>query len=113
MPVFLNAQDPDFETQFQQLLSAKREDSPEVDDTVAGIIADVRARGDAAVLELTVKFDRLDITADQLRFGTDEIDTEIAKVSDTDRAALEMAADRIRTYHERQMPTDAYWNDET
>jgi histidinol dehydrogenase len=113
MPVFLNAQDPDFETQFQQLLSAKREDSPEVDDTVAGIIADVRARGDAAVLELTVKFDRLDITADQLRFGTDEIDTEIAKVSDTDRAALEMAADRIRTYHERQMPTDAYWTDET
>jgi histidinol dehydrogenase len=113
MPVFLNAQDPDFETQFQQLLSAKREDSPEVDDTVAGIIADVRARGDAAVLELTVKFDRLDITADQLRFGTDEIDTEIAKVSDTDRAALEMAADRIRAYHERQMPTDAYWTDET
>jgi histidinol dehydrogenase len=113
MPVFLNAQDPDFETQFQQLLSAKREDSPEVDDTVAGIIADVRARGDAAVLELTVKFDRLDITADQLRFGTDEIDTEIAKVSDTDCAALEMAADRIRAYHERQMPTDAYWTDET
>jgi len=113
MPVFLNAQDPDFETQFQQLLSAKREDSPEVDDTVAGIIADVRACGDAAVLELTVKFDRLDITADQLRFGTDEIDTEIAKVSDTDRAALEMAADRIRAYHERQMPTDAYWTDET
>ena len=113
MPVFLNAQDPDFETQFQQLLSAKREDSPDVDDTVAGIIADVRARGDAAVLEVTAKFDRLDITADQLRFGADEIDTEIAKVSPDDRAALEMAADRIRAYHERQMPTDAYWTDET
>jgi histidinol dehydrogenase len=113
MPVFLNAQDPDFETQFQQLLSAKREDSPDVDDTVAGIIADVRARGDAAVLELTARFDRLDITADQLRFGADEIDTEIAKVSPDDRAALEMAADRIRAYHERQMPTAAYWTDET
>jgi len=113
MPVFLNAQDPEFETQFQQLLSAKREDSPDVDDTVAGIIADVRARGDAAVLELTAKFDRMDITADQLRFGSAEIDAEIAKVSDADRAALELAADRIRAYHERQMPSDAYWTDET
>jgi len=113
MPVFLNAQDPEFETQFQQLLSAKREDSPDVDDTVAGIIADVRARGDAAVLELTAKFDRMDITADQLRFGSAEIDAEIAKVSDADRAALELAADRICAYHERQMPSDAYWTDET
>jgi histidinol dehydrogenase len=113
MPVFLNAQDPEFETQFQQLLSSKREDSPDVDDTVAGIIADVRARGDAAVLELTAKFDRMDITADQLRFGPAEIDAEIAKVSDADRAALELAADRIRAYHERQMPSDAYWTDET
>src|SRR5210317_709141 len=113
MPVFLNAQNPEFETQFQQLLSAKREDSPDVDDTVAGIIADVRARGDAAVLELTAKFDRMDITADQLRFGPAEIDAEIAKVSDADRAALELAADRIRAYHERQMPSDAYWTDET
>lgn len=113
MPVFLNAQDPEFETQFQQLLSAKREDSPDVDDTVAGIIADVRARGDAAVLELTAKFDRMDIMADQLRFGPAEIDAEIVKVSNADRAALELAADRIRAYHERQMPSDAYWTDET
>lgn len=113
MPVFLNAQDPDFETQFQKLLSAKREDSPDVDDIVADIIADVRTRGDAAVLELTAKFDRMDITADQLRFGADEIAAEIAKVSKDDRAALQVAADRIRAYHERQMPSDAYWTDDT
>ena len=112
MPVFLNAQDPEFETQFQQLLSAKREDSPDVDDIVAGIIADVRAHGDTAVLELTAKFDRMNITADRLRFSAHEIDAEIAKVSAVDRAALEMAADRIRAYHERQMPSDAYWTDE-
>ena len=53
MPVFLNASDADFENAFQALLGAKREDSPDVDHVVAGIIADVRARGDAAVLELT------------------------------------------------------------
>ena len=51
MPVFLNATDPDFEADFTILLGAKREDSVDVDDIVAGIIADVRARGDAAVIE--------------------------------------------------------------
>ena len=111
MPVLLNAQDPHFEDQFQTLLGAKREDSPDVDHIVAGIIQDVRDRGDAAVLELTHKFDRLALTADGLRFSDQEITDEIAKVSDEDRAALELAAARIRAYHERQMPQDAYWTD--
>ena len=47
MPVFLSTTDADFEAGFAQLLGAKREESVDVDDTVAGIIADVRARGDA------------------------------------------------------------------
>ena len=111
MPVLLNAQDPQFEDQFQTLLGAKREDSPDVDHIVAGIIQDVRDRGDAAVLELTHKFDRLALTADGLRFSDQEITDEIAKVADEDRAALELAAARIRAYHERQMPQDAYWTD--
>ena len=111
MPVLLNAQDPQFEDHFQTLLGAKREDSPDVDHIVAGIIQDVRDRGDAAVLELTHKFDRLALTADGLRFSDQEITDEIAKVSDQDRAALELAAERIRAYHERQMPQDAYWTD--
>ena len=113
MPVLLNAQDPQFEDQFQTLLGAKREDSPDVDHIVAGIIQDVRDRGDAAVLELTHKFDRLALTADRLRFSDQEITDEIAKVSDEDRAALELAAARIRAYHERQMPQDAYWTDDS
>ncbi len=62
MPMFLSTSDADFETRFTALLSMKREDSPDVDDVVAGIIADVRARGDAAVIELTAKFDRLKLT---------------------------------------------------
>ena len=66
---FLNSSDAGFEAQFTQLLNAKREDSPDVDDVVAGIIADVRARGDAALLELTAKFDRMDLSADQPTAG--------------------------------------------
>ncbi len=111
MPQFLTTTDPDFEQRFRALLGAKREDSPDVDDVVAGIIADVRTRGDAAVLELTAKFDRLTLTADQLRFTQNEIDAECAKVAAEDRAALEMAADRIAAYHARQMPEDASWTD--
>ena len=61
MPQFLNADAPDFETRFVALLGAKREDSPDVDAVVADIIADVRMRGDAAVIELTAKFDRLEL----------------------------------------------------
>ena len=111
MPVFLDTTDPDFEPAFAALLSAKREDSPDVDDIVAGIIADVRARGDDAVIELTAKFDRLELTAERLAFSEAEIEAECAKVNDTDRAALETAAARIRAYHERQLPQDQSWTD--
>ncbi|WP_226621826.1 histidinol dehydrogenase [Alloyangia pacifica] len=111
MPVFLDTTDPDFELEFAQLLSAKREDSPDVDDIVAGIIADVRARGDAAVLEMTAKFDRLELDAAGLRFTAEEIDAYCAQVPEAERAALEIAAERIRAYHVRQMPEDAQWTD--
>ncbi len=111
MPVFLDTTDPDFELEFARLLSAKREDSPDVDDIVAGIIADVRARGDAAVLEMTAKFDRLELEASGLRFSAEEIDAYCAQVPAAERAALEIAAERIRAYHVRQMPEDAQWTD--
>lgn len=113
MPVFLETSDADFETRFAALLSAKREDSPDVDDTVAGIIADVRARGDAAVIDLTSRFDRLDLTPETLRFSADEIAAECARVPAAEREALELAASRIRAYHERQMPSDASWQDDS
>ncbi|WP_298839723.1 histidinol dehydrogenase [uncultured Roseobacter sp.] len=112
MPVFLNADDTGFEEAFARLLSAKREDSPDVDDTVAAIIADVRRRGDEALLELTAKFDRLTLTAETLRIGADEISAAAADVPKGERDALAQAAARIRAYHERQLPEDAEWQDE-
>jgi histidinol dehydrogenase len=111
MPVFLTAGTPDFEADFTRLLNAKREDSPDVDATVAGILDDVRRRGDAAVIELTEKFDRVRLTPDTLAFTADDIAAAIAAVSAEDRAALELAAARIRAYHQRQMPEDASWTD--
>ncbi|MEO3480206.1 histidinol dehydrogenase [Phaeobacter sp. CAU 1743] len=111
MPVFLDTSDADFEASFAALLSAKREDSPDVDATVAEIIADVRSRGDAALIDLTAKFDRLELSADKLAISEAEVTAAIAGVPAAERAALELAADRIRAYHERQMPEDAQWTD--
>ena len=113
MPVYLNTSDPEFEAQFSALLGAKREDAPDVDVAVAGIIADVRARGDAAVIEYTEKFDRLHLTPDTLRFSEAEIDALIEQVPAGEREALDLAAERIRTYHARQMPEDASWEEDT
>ncbi|WP_104019509.1 histidinol dehydrogenase [Roseovarius nitratireducens] len=111
MPITLDATAPDFETRFTALLGAKREDSADVDDTVAAIIADIRARGDAALIELTAKFDRVALSPQTLRFSSAEIDALVAEVPDAERAALDLAAERIRAYHARQMPQDESWTD--
>jgi histidinol dehydrogenase len=111
MPQFFATTDDDFEARFAGLLGMKREEAEDVDQAVAAIIADVRARGDAAVLDLTARFDRLELRADRLAFSEAEIAAECAKVSTGDRAALELAAERIRAYHARQMPQDARWVD--
>jgi histidinol dehydrogenase len=112
MPQFLDAQAADFEAAFTTLLNAKREDSPDVDIIVADVIADVRARGDEAVLELTEKFDRIKLTPDTMRVTADEVEEAASQVAPDVRAALELAATRIALYHSRQMPEDAEWTDE-
>ena len=111
MPLMLDTRDEGFEADFVALLSMKREDSPDVDAAVAAIIADVRARGDAAVIDLTARYDRVQLTPATLRFSAGEIDALCARVRPEDAAALEQAAERIRAYHARQMPADAMWTD--
>ena len=74
MPLTLSTAEPGFETAFAALLTMKREDAPDVDAAVAAIIADVRARGDVAVIELTAKLDRLELTPGTLAFSATEID---------------------------------------
>ncbi len=111
MTMFLTHDDPGFEADFAALLGMKREEAEDVDQAVAAIIADVRARGDAALIDLTARFDRMDLTPDRLAFTDAEIEAEIASVGAEDRAALELAAARIREYHARQVPQDESWTD--
>lgn len=109
MPVFLNTSDTDFDHAFQSLLGAKRESDQDVDDIVAGIISDVQTRGDAALIELTAKFDNLTLTPETLAFTSAEIDAAIKTVPTEEADALKLAANRIRDYHEKQRPEDAWW----
>jgi histidinol dehydrogenase len=111
MPLRLDSAADDFESRFVDLLASKREASQEVGDIVAGIIADVRARGDEAVAELTNKFDKAGVTPQTLRFSAEEIAEAAARVTPDVREALQTAHDRIKSHHERQMPRDDLYTD--
>ena len=111
MPIRLDINAADFETQFVAFLDGKRESSQEVGDVVATIIADVRKRGDAAVVDYTNTFDKADLTAETLRFTADEIEQGAARVTPEVRGALQFAHDRIRAHHEKQKPVDHIYQD--
>jgi histidinol dehydrogenase len=109
--VRLDAQDAGFEAAFETLLSGKREVSIDVDDSVRAIIADVRARGDVALSDYALKFDGLDYATRPLRIAADEIETAYNNADAKIRHALELAASRIRSHHERQRPHDDRYTD--
>ncbi len=111
MPVRLKAGTPNFEQQFSELLGAKRENDVDVRDTVAAILHDVRVNGDAALIRLTEKFDRLALTAQTLRVSDAEIDKAEADCDDEILAALDLAAQRIHDFHEKQLPQDIAYTD--
>ena len=111
MPLRLDSAQSDFEQRFSDLLGAKRESSKDVNDTVASIISDVRARGDVAVAELTNRFDRANVTPSTLAFSAEEIAEAAAQVPDHVRAALQTAHDRIKAHHEKQKPQDHVYTD--
>ncbi|HET6239612.1 MAG TPA: histidinol dehydrogenase [Acetobacteraceae bacterium] len=98
--------DPGFPAAFDALLHQTRETVEQVDRPVAAIIADVRARGDAALIEYTTRFDNLTLTPETLRITTQEIDTAVAAVPADQLAALDLAATRIEAFHRAQLPAD-------
>ncbi|MCX7281100.1 MAG: histidinol dehydrogenase [Alphaproteobacteria bacterium] len=108
----LNASDATFPQQFQDLLFTKREEEEDVAAVVRGIVADVRKRGDTALVELTNKFDRANVTVETLKISAAEIEACLSKVSKEQLAAIETAASRIESYHRRQIPQDERFTDD-
>ncbi|HMN38641.1 MAG TPA: histidinol dehydrogenase [Hyphomicrobium sp.] len=111
MPMHLKTAAADFEAEFRALLAQKREVSADVDQAVRAIIDDVRARGDAAVIDLSRKFDAVDLAAAGIRIGVAEVEAAIARCAPETIDALELARDRIREHHIRQLPQDDRYRD--
>ncbi len=104
MPLRLNTTDNNFDAAFFEFLGANREAAENVDAAVADILSAVRTRGDDAVLEYTERFDRMVLDTDAMRFTAEEI-REAKKSCDTvTLGALNLAADRIRAFHAKQLP---------
>src|ERR687894_296002 len=102
----LNSGDANFEARFAALVAAKRENAPDVDAAVRAIIADVRARGDQALIEYTLRFDGHQPTPATLRVAADEIEAAYEGAPHNVVDALKLARDRIEAYHRRQLPTN-------
>ncbi len=112
MTRILDRTDADFDAAFERLLGDKREQSADVNDAVAAIIGDVRKRGDEAVRDYTLRFDRFELPAGGARM-TQETIARYASQCDPDvEQALQSAAARIRSYHERQLPASERYTDE-
>jgi histidinol dehydrogenase len=111
MPIRLDSKASDFGSRFSAFLTVKREAAPDVEQAVRAILADVQARGDKALFELTLKFDRLDLAAVGMRVSAAEIDAAEAASDPEALHALKLARDRIEAYHRRQKPADDRFTD--
>ena len=111
MPLRLDSQSADFPTRFRAFLGVKREATQDVEQAVRAIIADVRARGDRALTELTAKYDGVDLAKAGLRVTAAEIDAADKSCDAEALAALKLARDRIEAFHQRQQPRDTRFTD--
>ena len=107
-----DASAPDFDARFDALLKERRGGGDSVDAAAGAVIEQVRAGGVQALLDLTRKFDKIDLTEADLRVTAEEVEAGAAACSQEVRDAIAFAAKRIRAYHERQRPADAAWIDE-
>ena len=112
MPIRLDASIEGFEARFVELLSMKREVSHDVDQTVRAIIEDVRERGDEALIELSQKFDQIDLIERGIKVSSSEIDEAVQKADPKVVEALEFAAKRIKDHHSRHKPVSEYYTDD-
>ena len=111
MAIRLDTRSDDFAQKFRAFLDTKREASADVESAVRDIIADVAARGDRALKDFTLKFDRLDLDKAGIKVTPREIEAARKSCSRAALNALQLARDRIETFHRRQRPQDDRFTD--
>ena len=112
MPLRLDTRQSDFEARFVELLSMKREVSLDVEQTVRGIVDEVRARGDEALVELSQKFDQIDLVELGIKVRPEEIDKAVSDTEPKIIEALKFAAKRIEDHHKRHKPLSERYTDD-
>jgi histidinol dehydrogenase len=111
MPIRIDTASADFTQRFNAFLTMKREVAADIEAATRAIVDDVAGRGDAALLEATRKFDRLDLKASALRVTPAEVDAAVAACDAETVEALTFARDRIELFHKRQLPKDDRFTD--
>ena len=104
--------DPGFDAALKKIVDRGEQAPAGVEETVRDIIAAVREKGDAALFEYTGKFDRLELSAQTIQVSADELEQALATIEPTAREALELAAERIAAYHEKQLSETSISKDE-
>jgi len=111
MPIRLDSRAADFAASFRTFLGTKRETMADVEAAVRSIIADVALRGDEALIELSRRFDGVDLDQAGLKVRADEVEVAYAACDRKALDALMLARDRIEAYHRRQLPRDDRFTD--
>jgi histidinol dehydrogenase len=111
MPIRLDSRSADFTGRFSAFLAMKREVSADIEAATRAIVDDVAARGDAALIEATQKFDRLELDAGGLCITAAEVDAAVKACDAETLDALKLARDRIEIFHQRQLPKDDRFTD--
>jgi histidinol dehydrogenase len=111
MPIRIDTASADFASRFNAFLAMKREVSADIETATRAIVEDVAARGDAALIEATRKFDRLELDAAGFRITSAEVDAAVAACDGKTLDALKFARDRIELFHQRQLPKDDRFTD--
>ena len=112
-PRVLKSQTPEFRKFLAALLERRGGDGADMDRAVSKIIADVRKRGDRALIDLTARFDRVKLSAATLRVTPAERRSALNHISSDDRRALELAAERIAAFHRRTIETSFIYRDKS
>jgi len=113
MKKIINTSEKDFDSQFTELLNIDRNISKNVEEVVRNIVQDIKSNGDSSLVENTNKFDKNNLSINEIAVSEDEIDTLVKDLSPKLIDAIDLAYSRIETYHQKQIPSDLSYEDET
>ncbi len=108
----INSKDKTFENDFNNLLTMNRSSDADVIQTVTSIIDDIKQNGDKALLKYTLQFDKNSLDIDSLLLKEDKIELQSSNVPSDLCDALKISMERVRTYHEKQLPKDLVYEDD-